>query len=163
MWVYLLDDNLVGRYGTHMATRTWNEAVAAEIRAEQARQQISNRKLATLAGLEQSNVARKVRASRDITVDEFAAMSTALGVAPVEMLARAARSVTGVSASVAPVVSPSASGNAASPSSVERLLEHEAVCDLCWSLEDAARHTAGAASPDGSPAALAAATGQEVA
>lgn len=164
--MYLLDDDLTGYYGTHMATRTWNEAVAAEIRAEQARQQISNRRLATLAGLEQSNVARKVRAARDITVDEFAAMSTALGVAPVEMLARAARSVTGVSASVALVASPSASGNAASPSSVERLLEHEQACDSCWSLEDAARHTAGAADetdPAVRPAALAAATGQEVA
>ena len=44
--------------------------------------------------------------------------------------------------------------------------EDEAVCDSCWSLEDAARHTAGAADetdPAVRPAALAAATGQEVA
>lgn len=56
-------------------------------------------------------------------------------------------------------------GSSAAPSSVERLLEHEAVCDSCWSLEDAARHTAGAADetdPAVRPAALAA-TDQEVA
>ena len=50
--------------------------------------------------------------------------------------------------------------------SVERLLEHEQACDSCWSLEDAARHTAGAADETDPaavrPAALAA-TGQEVA
>ena len=45
---------------------------------------------------------------------------------------------------------------------MERLLEHEAVCDSCWSLEDAARHTADEADPAVRPDALAA-TGQEVA
>lgn len=72
-----------------MATTTLNAATAAEIRAEQARQQLSNRQLASLAGLEQSNVARKVKGRRPITVDELASISAGLGLKAADLIARA--------------------------------------------------------------------------
>lgn len=62
------------------------------------RQGLSNRKLAALADLKQSNVALKTKGARAMTLDEFCAMSQALSAAPTELLRRAATAL-GVSAS----------------------------------------------------------------
>lgn len=102
---FALDNRPAVPYCRHMQT-TWNEAAAAEIRAEQARQRLSNRALAGICGLEQSNVARKVQATREITLTEFVALSLGLGVAPVEMLRRASLLVARAEAAAASPTSP---------------------------------------------------------
>lgn len=136
---------------------TWNEAGAAVIRAEQEQQKLSNRALAAICGLEQSNVARKVKATREITLTEFAAMATGLGISPVAMLQRAADLVCPSHPETAEA---SPSGTAEEPSSrlvfvpvalaavepdevgpSEADLEaHVEVCDSCVCAEDALEH-----------------------
>lgn len=55
-----------------MAVTTTTEAVAAEIRAELARRQIPQIKLATLLGTSQVSVSRRLTGQTPISVDELA-------------------------------------------------------------------------------------------
>lgn len=71
-----------------MATETWNDAAASELRAEMARQRASVADLSSASGVEKTSVYRKTRGTRAITVDEFAAMVTALGTTPSEFMER---------------------------------------------------------------------------
>lgn len=54
--------------------------VAAEVRAEMARQQMSQEKLAALTGLSQSRISRRLVGDRPFDITELAAVATALGV-----------------------------------------------------------------------------------
>lgn len=149
---------------------TLDEAICTEVRSEVARVRASLAEIGEKTGLARMTLSRKINGKSTFSVGELAAVATALGTTAGTILARAERmdaerdsSALAGETSVPPTAV--VGGSSASPSSVERLLEHEAVCDSCWSLEDAARHTAGAADeadPAVRPDALAA-TGQEVA
>lgn len=67
-------------------------------------------------------MSRKVRGARAISLDEFADVSEALGVDPVEMLRR----ITDHSTPTAPTP--------------QDLLDHEQSCPACRTLDDAADH-----------------------
>jgi len=58
----------------------FTKRVAAEVRAEMARQQISQEKLASLTGLSQSRISRRLVGDRPFDVTELAAIAIALGV-----------------------------------------------------------------------------------
>lgn len=66
-----------------------NERLAAEVRAEAARQRISTRGLAEKMSEPPSTVARKMRAETAMTLDEIEAFAKALGVTVVDLVARA--------------------------------------------------------------------------
>lgn len=70
-----------------MAT-TWNEAAAAELRAEMARQKASASSVARTADMDRTSVYRKTEGQRPITLDDFAAMTGALGFRPSDFMAR---------------------------------------------------------------------------
>ncbi|CED90293.1 Hypothetical protein AAM4_0398 [Actinomyces succiniciruminis] len=98
---------------------------------------------------------RKITGKRAISVDEFTSLSQALGVEPADMLARV--SADGDSSVVVEPEPARAEfegattvervGAALADVPVEALLEHEAACDSCWSLDDAARHLSGDEDP----------------
>lgn len=151
---------------------TLDEAICTEVRSEVARVRASLAEIGEKTGLARMTLSRKINGKSTFSVGELAAVATALGTTAGTILARAERMDAERDSSALAdemPVPPTAvvGGSSASPSSVERLLEHEQACDSCWSLEDAARHTAGAADETdpaaARPAALAAATGQEVA
>ena len=83
----LVDNNWDTSYCWHMAT-TWNETAAAELRAEMARQEASAASVAEAASMDRTNVYRKTKGQRPITLDDFAAMSTALGISPATFMER---------------------------------------------------------------------------
>ena len=144
---------------------TLDEAICTEVRSEVARVRASLAEIGEKTGLARMTLSRKINGKSTFSVGELAAVATALGTTAGTLLTRAEAAESSRSASPASApVGPAVGGTPAS-ASVERLLEHEQACDSCWSLEDAARHTAGAADetdPAVRPAALAA-TGQEVA
>ena len=151
---------------------TLDEAICTEVRSEVARVRASLAEIGEKTGLARMTLSRKINGKSTFSVGELAAVATALGTTAGTILARAERmdaeqdSSTLAGETSVPTTAV-VGGSPASPSSVERLLEHEQACDSCWSLEDAARHTAGATDETdpaaARPAALAAATGQEVA
>lgn len=139
--------------------------VETEIRAEMARQGVTVVELAEKTGLKRPYLSLRLNGHKGLLVDHLVRIGAVLGVSPAELMRRADRTSPALAGEMPAPPTAVGGGSSASPSSVERLLEHEAVCDSCWSLEDAARHTAGAADeadPAVRPDALAA-TGQEVA
>lgn len=124
---------------------------------------MSELRLAEEAGIPRSTLRNHLKRGRGYSIEEVIAVAQALGTTASALIATAAEARTASALAGEMLVPPTAvvGGSPASPSSVERLLEHEAVCDSCWSLEDAARHTAGAADETDPavvrPAALAAA------
>ena len=66
-----------------------NERVAAEIRAEMARQRISIRRIALMMQEPASTVARKLRGATPLQVDEVEAFAAVLSVSVMELVARA--------------------------------------------------------------------------
>lgn len=142
--------------------------IATEIRVEATRRGTTLGALAANAGMTRQTLSTKLNGHTDFTLTDLRAIASALGTTAGTLLTRAetARCLSSTQPLSAPA-GPVVGGSSAAPSSVERLLEHEQACDSCWSLEDAARHTAGAADETdpvaARPAALAAATGQEVA
>ena len=64
---------------------TWNAAAAAELRAQMARSQTPATTVAARSDMSVASVHRKIKDERPITLDEFAAMSLALGIEPDEM------------------------------------------------------------------------------
>lgn len=76
------------RYLHHMAI-TRNALLAAEIRAEKARQQISGRKLAQAIGKPETTVARYLRGETDMSIDDIEQFAQALNVTTVDLIARA--------------------------------------------------------------------------
>ena len=139
--------------------------VETEIRAEMARQGVTVVELAEKTGLKRPYLSLRLNGHKGLLVDHLVRIGAVLGVSPAELMRRADRTSPALADEMPAPPTAVGGGSPASPSSVERLLEHEQACDSCWSLEDAARHTAGAADETDSavrPAALAA-TGQEVA
>lgn len=63
--------------------------LAAEIRAEMARQQITGQDLAPLIGMSRSTLSRKTTGAAQMTMHDLEAISAALGVEPWEMVRRA--------------------------------------------------------------------------
>ena len=136
--------------------------IATEIRVEATRRGTTLGALAANAGMTRQTLSTKLNGHTDFTLTDLRAIASALGTTAGTLLTRA--EAARCPSSAQPLSAPA--GPVVGGASVERLLEHEAVCDSCWSLEDAARHTAGAADeadPAVRPAALAAATGQGVA
>ena len=70
---------------------TRSEAVAAEIRAELARQQKSLNELADAVGMNVSTIRRSVKGQRAFTIDELAATTTWLGMDLVDLMKRTDR------------------------------------------------------------------------
>lgn len=139
--------------------------VETEIRAEMARQGVTVVELAEKTGLKRPYLSLRLNGHKGLLVDHLVRIGAVLGVSPAELMRRADRTSPALAGETSVPPPAVVGGSSASPSSVERLLEHEQACDSCWSLEDAARHTASAADetdPAVRPAALAA-TGQEVA
>lgn len=141
---------------------TLDEAICTEVRSEVARVRASLAEIGEKTGLARMTLSRKINGKSTFSVGELAAVATALGTTAGTILARAERmdAERDSSALAGETSVPPTAVVGGSPASVERLLEHEAVCDSCWSLEDAARHTAGAADETdpaaAHPAALAA-------
>ena len=107
---------------------------------------MSELRLAEETGIPRSTLRNHLKRGRGYSIEEVIAVAQALGTTASALIA-AAEARTASTPADETSVPPTAvvGGSSASPSSVERLLEHEQACDLCWSLEDAARHTAGAA------------------
>ncbi|WP_147681396.1 helix-turn-helix transcriptional regulator [Actinomyces ruminicola] len=134
---------------------TWNEAAATGLHQEMRRQHLTFRALAAKAKLEPSNVYRKITGKRALSVDEFTALSQALGYEPAEMLARvsANNDISSVDVDGAPaaeargIAAVEHVGAALAGVPAEDLLAHEQACDSCWSLDDAARHLSGDEDP----------------
>jgi transcriptional regulator with XRE-family HTH domain len=72
----------------HMA-QTANEAVAAEIRAEMARQMISGRELARRVQKPETTIARWLRGKTQMSLDDVEMLAKALGVDPVDLIIHA--------------------------------------------------------------------------
>lgn len=68
---------------------TSSQRIAAEIRAEMARQKISINQLAEDIGMPISTLRRSVNGDRPFTLDEFWEITSSLGIKPVEVVARA--------------------------------------------------------------------------
>ena len=68
------------------AGMTFNQTVAAEVRAEMARQRISARELSRRSGLAQATLARKVRGDAELGLDDLDAIACALGVDVVDLI-----------------------------------------------------------------------------
>lgn len=78
-----------------MFTATWSEAASEELRAEAARQRITQRHIARKTGNNNSHISRTLTGARRLVIDDFADISIALGVHPVDMLSRVAASIEG--------------------------------------------------------------------
>ena len=140
--------------------------VETEIRAEMARQGVTVVELAEKTGLKRPYLSLRLNGHKGLLVDHLVRIGAVLGVSPAELMRRADRTSPALADEMPAPPTAVGGGSPASPSSVERLLEHEQACDSCWSLEDAARATAGAADETGPAAArpdALAATGQAVA
>ncbi len=74
--------------------QTLSDRVAAEIRAEMARKQISGRELARRLGRSANWVSLKVSGSQRLDLDDLAIIATALGVTVVDLFPRRDREVT---------------------------------------------------------------------
>lgn len=126
--------------------------VETEIRAEMARQGVTVVELAEKTGLKRPYLSLRLNGHKGLLVDHLVRIGTVLGVSPAELMRRADRTSHALAGEM-PALPPAVVGGTQASASVERLLEHEAVCDSCWSLEDAAEHLG---LPSGAAAALAA-------
>jgi hypothetical protein len=70
-------------------TATFSEALTAEIRAEMARQNIRNPALATLSGINRTEIWRKVNDRRLLDSAEMKQIADGLGISLAELTARA--------------------------------------------------------------------------
>ena len=110
--------------------------------------------LSTETGIPRTTLKRRLRTGAGLEVAELHAIAEALGTTMVAIIEaaiddpRAERALAG-----RPVPAPTTAFPAASAPSAQELLEHEAACDSCWSLDDAAEHLG---LPTGAAAALAA-------
>ena len=81
-------------YCTAMTTNssTFAAAVAGELRAERARQDITWDALVEATGISKSSVLRYLKGTRDIPLPEYVALCGALGLSPTEVFERAEES-----------------------------------------------------------------------
>jgi len=80
---------LLGPYSTrHTVAMTFNQTVAAEVRAEMARQRMSARELSRRSGLAQATLARKIRGDAELGLDDIDVIAEALGVDVVDLIPR---------------------------------------------------------------------------
>lgn len=89
IWQLVLADMVaysvrMGIYTDHLPA-----AVAEQLRAERAAKGITYDRLAQLTGMSKFTVMRYLKQERSIPLPEFAALSEALGLAPVEVMRRA--------------------------------------------------------------------------
>ena len=113
--------------------------VETEIRAEMARQGVTVVELAEKTGLKRPYLSLRLNGHKGLLVDHLVRIGAVLGVSPAELMRRADRTSPALADEMPAPPTAVGGGSPASPSSVERLLEHEQACDSCWSLEDAAR------------------------
>lgn len=71
-----------------MNTEEHRKAVAAEVRAEAARAELSQAALARKAGVAPQTLSKKLRGERSFTVEELLAIAKALDLDPVALLPR---------------------------------------------------------------------------
>lgn len=141
--------------------------IAPEIKAELTRRSRTQGSLAAEIGLSRQALTNKMTGRTSFTLREVEAIAAALGTTAIELMSRAvaADQSRAVSALAEPapavVVEPEPApaveargidavehvGAALADVPVEALLEHEAACDSCWSLDDAARHLSGDEDP----------------
>lgn len=77
----------IGAYGTHMARDTTaSTLVAAEIRAELARRQLSKTWLADQVGAERTSFIKKISGTRELLIDDVWKCARALEVPVVDLL-----------------------------------------------------------------------------
>lgn len=67
----------------------FNEAVAAQIRAERAAKGMTVAALVTASGISKSQLLRLLHAKRDIDMRDVALLSQALGIQPAQLIQRA--------------------------------------------------------------------------
>ena len=108
---------------------------------------MSELRLAEETGIPRSTLRNHLKRGRGYSIEEVIAVAQALGTTASALIAAAeARTASALAGETSVPTTAVVGGSSASPSSVERLLEHEAVCDSCWSLEDPA---AAGAAPEG--------------
>ena len=144
-------------YVAHMSNAT--EWTATAIRRALFDSSRTKKAIADETGIPYPTLNRKIAGKRDFTLSELLSIAEATGTHPAAFIppqfrlkAATADGACALGAAPAPPVS------AAGTPTVQQLLDHEQVCDSCWSLEDAARHTAGI--PIGRPAASAVGDGE---
>ncbi|WP_180272152.1 helix-turn-helix domain-containing protein [Actinomyces ruminis] len=122
--------------------------------------------LAQTTLIPRATLQRRLVADGKLELQELAAIASALGTTVSNLISRAEitdHTTTAVSALAEPSPAVDVDGSPAAEAHgiaavtnvgaaiadvpVEALLEHEAVCDSCWSLDDAARHLSGDEDP----------------
>ena len=112
--------------------------------------------LSTETGIPRTTLKRRLRTGAGLEVAELHAIAEVLGTTMVAIIEAAIddpRAERALAGRPVPAPAPTTAFPAASAPSAQELLEHEAVCDSCWSLDDAAGHLG---LPSGAAAALAA-------
>lgn len=135
--------------------------IAPEIKAELTRRSRTQGSLAAEIGLSRQALTNKMTGRTSFTLREVEAIAAALGTTAIELMSRAVAADQSRAASVLAEPSPAVDvdgapaaeahgvaavervGAALAGVPAEALLEHEAACDSCWSLDDAAAHLAG--------------------
>lgn len=141
-------------YGVRMVTDTLPKRIADVIVGKMNSLEQTILGLSTETGIPRTTLKRRLRTGAGLEVAELHAIAEALGTTMVAIIEaaiddpRAERALAG-----RPVPAPTTAFPAASAPSAQELLEHEAACDSCWSLDDAAEHLG---LPTGAAAALAA-------
>ena len=141
-------------YGVRMVTDTLPKHIADVIVGKMNSLEQTILGLSTETGIPRTTLIRRLRTGAGLEVAELHAIAEALGTTMVAIIEaaiddpRAERALAG-----RPVPAPTTAFPAASALSAQELLEHEAACDSCWSLDDAAEHLG---LPTGAAAALAA-------
>lgn len=154
---------------------TLDEEVSGVVRAEMGRSRIGQSEMARAIGMHQNVFGRKYRGESKFSSSELAAIAHKLNLTAATLTAEAERRFFSAALAepsraddpvgtidVGPVVvepEPAPAVEAHGVAAVERvgaalagvpaeaLLEHEAACDSCWSLDDAARHLSGDEDP----------------
>lgn len=141
-------------YGVRMVTDTLPKRIADVIVGKMNSLEQTILGLSTETGIPRTTLKRRLRTGAGLEVAELHAIAEALGTTMVAIIEaaiddpRAERALAG-----RPVPAPATAFPAASAPLVQELLDHEAACDSCWSLDDAAEHLG---LPSGAAAALAA-------
>lgn len=138
-----------------------DRAVSEELRIEILRARMQMNEVSASTGIPATTLSRKVNGHSALTVGELGAITTTLGVPASGLVARAEHAAladsTDSSSSGVTVGGVLPEGQGASTPDEEALTDagptdealgaHEAVCDSCWSLEDARRHLCGDEDP----------------
>lgn len=135
-----------------------DQEVSGALRAEIARRRVSQVSIAETVGMHPNVLGRKIRGDVAFSAGELGGIASVLDLTGAEIMRRAEAALNEAGSLSTPgPLAPKAGADSSSTTgrrpSVQELLEHEAACDSCWSLDDAAGHLG---LPSGAAAALAA-------